>query len=46
MNKTLRKAFVAAAALLAIVVIPVTAGQDHAGGFSDWPTSKPIRNIK
>lgn len=46
MNKTFRKAFVAAAALLAILVIPVTAGQDHAGGFSDWPTSKVLRHTK
>lgn len=44
MNKTFRKAFVAAAALIAIVVVPVTAAtQDHAGGYGDWPASRTIK---
>lgn len=44
MNKTLRKALVAAAALLAVAVVPIsTATQDHAwGGFGEWPVSAKL----
>lgn len=40
MNKTIRKALVAVAALIAITSVPVASqGTTAAGGFGDWPVS-------
>ncbi|MFT3862221.1 hypothetical protein [Micropruina sp.] len=43
MNKTFRKVLVAAAALIAVVIVPVsTATSDHAGGFGEYPYAKHL----
>lgn len=43
MNKTIRKALVAIAALVAITTVPVASqASDQAGGYGDWPFSARI----
>ncbi len=40
MNKTIRKALVAVAALIAVTAVPVASqAPQAAGGFGDWPVS-------
>ncbi|MFT4294117.1 MAG: hypothetical protein QM582_01760 [Micropruina sp.] len=44
MNKTIRKALIATAVLLAISTVPVAShASNQAGGFGDWPVSRSYR---
>lgn len=48
MNKKIRKAVVAVAALLAIGTMPVMSQTSDAawrGGYGDWPVSAPIGRL-